>query len=87
MAILTFNDDSLRRGNVSQEEIKEALDDPLALEVEEGQSLTGNPTVIYVGMTFAERLLEIGVEYANHETHIFHARKANAQNQAKYENQ
>ncbi len=84
MAILTFNDDSLKRGGVTRVEAIEVLDDPMTIEVEEGESLRGNPTVMYVGKTQAERLLEIGVEYKPDETHVYHTRKATARNQAKY---
>jgi uncharacterized DUF497 family protein len=85
MSILTFNDNSLRRGNVTRAEVIEALDDPLTLEVEEGQSRRGNPTIMYVGKTQSERLLEVGVEYKQEETHVYHARKANAHYIIRYE--
>jgi uncharacterized DUF497 family protein len=85
MTLLTYNDDSFKRALVSLDEVKEALDDPLVLEVEEGESASGNPTVIYVGKTQTERLLEIGVEYKEFETHIYHARKANAKFRKLYE--
>ena len=41
----------------------EVLDDPMTMDSEEGESQLGNPTVMYVGQTQKERLLEIGVEY------------------------
>ncbi len=85
MTILTFNNDSLKRGQVSWEEAKEALDDPMVIEASEGESKQGNPTIIYVGKTQAERLLEIGVEYKEHENHVYHARKANAKCRKLYE--
>ncbi len=84
MAILTFNDDSLKRGGVTRAEALEVLDDPMTMHSEEGESRLGNPTVMYVGQTQKERLLEIGVEYKEKETHIYHGRKANAHNKAKY---
>ncbi len=78
MAVLTFNDDSLRPGKVSKAEIIEVLDDPMTIELDQNESSKGNPTVMYIGKTQAERLLEIAVEYKEDENHIYHARKANS---------
>ena len=86
MTILTFNDDSLERGGVTREEAIEVLDDPMTVDDEEGESYQGNPRVMYVGKTLSERLLEIGVEYKEYETHIYHGRKASLRMRAKYDN-
>ncbi len=86
MTILTFNEDSLKRGGVTKEEAIEVLDDPMTIEGEEGESKRGNPTVMYVGKTLSERLLEIGVEYKEYETHVYHGRKASLKNRSKYDN-
>ena len=86
MTILTFNEDSLKRGGVSADEAIEVLDDPMTIEAEEGESNRGNPTVMYVGKTLSERLLEIGVEYKEYETHIYHGRKASLKMKAIYDN-
>lgn len=87
MTILTFNDDSLRRGNVTRDEVIEVLDDPIVIEAVEGESVQGNPTIMYVGKTQKERLLEIGVEYKEHENCVYHARRANSKFKALYESQ
>ncbi len=81
----TFNDDSLKRHKISHEDVLEALEDPFKLEVKTGE-YRGNPTSLWIGRTFTERLLEIGIEYLEDCNHIYHAKKANAEHAAKYLN-
>ncbi len=78
MAILGFNNESLVRHRVTQRECIEALADPCVVEVDESESNSGNPRVMWVGKTNLERLLEVGVEYLEGMDWIYHAN--NAQN-------
>lgn len=81
--IFSFNNNSLSRHNVSQQEILEALEDPYKIEVETGE-YESNPTSLWIGKTFTERLLEVGVEYLEDSNHIYHAAKARAKFAVKY---
>ncbi len=75
-SIISFNDDSLNRHGVSQAEALEVLADDLTKAMDFGESKNGNPTVMYVGYTKKERLLEVGVEFLESAEHIYHARVA-----------
>ncbi len=46
MAILGFNSESLVRHGVTQRECIEALADPCVVEVDEGESNSGNPSAM-----------------------------------------
>jgi hypothetical protein len=81
--LFSFNDESLHRHKVTRQEALEALEDPYKVEVELGEH-KGNPTSLWVGKTFAERILEIGVEYLEDFNHIYHANKAKAKCAAQY---
>ena len=81
--IFSFNDDSLGRHNISHKEVFEALEDPFKIEAEVGEH-QGNPTSIWIGKTFTERMLEIGVEYLEDCNHIYHTNKARKQYISKY---
>ncbi len=81
--LFSFNDDSLNRHNVTHQEILEALEDLFKVEVDIGEH-KGNPTSIWVGKTFTERLLEVGLEYLEDCNHIYHADKARAKYAIRY---
>lgn len=83
LAILGFNNESLVRHGVTQRECIEALADPCVVEVEEGESNSGNPRIMWVGRTQLERLLEVGIEYLDDMDWIYHADNA----QSKYRHQ
>lgn len=85
MTIFGFNHDSLDRHGVSEQECLQALDDPLRLEVEEGESDSENPRIMWVCKTDLERLLEIGVEYLEDMDWIYHADNAQAKYRRLYE--
>lgn len=82
--IFSFYDASLKRHNVERWEALQSLEDPLRVEVVEGQSVDGNPTSIWVGMTANARLLEVGVEYLEDCNHIFHADNCRSHFKAMY---
>jgi len=54
----------------------EALADPCVVEVEESESKSGNPRIMWVGKTHLERLLEVGFEYLEDKDWIYHANSA-----------
>ncbi len=82
--IFSFNDLSLKRHNVARWETLQSLEDPLRIEVEQGENAEGNPTSIWVGMTAHVRLLEVGVEYLEDCNHIFHADNCRSHFKAMY---
>jgi glucose-6-phosphate 1-dehydrogenase len=82
--IFSFNNESLTRHKVSQREVLEALADPFKIEIETDEH-QGNPTSMWIGKTFAERLIEINIEYLEDSNHIFHAAKARSSYVRKYE--
>ncbi len=86
MAIFGFNDESLDRHGVSHQECLEVLADPTKIEIDEGESADGFPRIMWVGMTFLNRLLEVGVEYMPDMDWIYHADNAQAKYRNKYRN-
>ena len=84
MVLISYNDDSLRRHEVSHEEVQEALADSLRIEVQEGESNDGNPTTIWIGATLSDGLLEIGFEYLEDEDHIYHCDNCRSHYRARY---
>jgi len=76
----SYNSESLKRHDVSTDEIKEVLRSPLTVVVDLEPSNHGNYRVMWVGFTFNLRVLEIGIEYMpNDQEHIFHAMDATKQ--------
>jgi hypothetical protein len=82
MVIFGFNQDSLKRHNVTERECLEALADEQ--EVDDGESRDGNPTVMWLGMTMAGRLLEVGVEYLPSMDWVYHADDARSHYRKRY---
>jgi hypothetical protein len=76
MTETTYNLESLDRHGVLPEE----ADDVLATGIWEEMppSERGNERLMFVGFTASGRLLEVGIEYFDHEEreHIFHANDA-----------
>lgn len=85
LIIFGFNHDSLDKNGVSEQECLQALADPLKVEVEEDESVSGNPRSIWVGKTHQDRLLEVGVEYLEHTDWIYHANNAQSKYRELYE--
>jgi uncharacterized DUF497 family protein len=71
------NYESLKRHDVSVDEIDEVLRSMVTVAVEIGPSRVGNDRVMLVGPTLNLRLLEIGIEYLpNDIEYVFHANDA-----------
>jgi uncharacterized DUF497 family protein len=74
--LITYDYFNLRKHRVAPQEADEVLaNDPLDFELT--ISCSGNDRVMFVGFTYAGRLLEVGVEYvSNYHEHVFHAMRA-----------
>jgi hypothetical protein len=72
----TYSLSSLRKHSVTISELIEVLaGDPMDFDLPEG--LNNSTRVMFVGFTYAGRLLEIGIEYLFDESeHVFHAMDA-----------
>ena len=76
----SYNEESLRRHDVSISELNEVLRSPLTITIDLEPSKRGNFRVIWVGFTLNLRLLEIGIEYLpGDKERIFHAMEATKQ--------
>lgn len=74
MITRSYNQESLRRHNVSIDEILEVLRSPLTITVDLEPSFNGNDRVMWIGFTCNLRLIEIGMEYLPCDRErIFHA--------------
>jgi|GEM_PF-3490085 len=82
--MLKFNDTGLRKNGITREQVLQALGDTFVIDIPElVDSKRNNPRSMWVGKTYAEQLLEIGIEYLDeNEWYIYHADNA----QAKYKN-
>jgi len=67
---------NLEKHGVTTDEVDEVLfNDPLDFDLE--PSKDGNDRILFIGFTYAGRLLEVGVEYLHEEDeHIFHGMDA-----------
>ena len=74
--MLTYNDDSLKRHNVTTTEVDEVLGSPRTIWLDLGVSRDGNDRLMFVGLTKAARALEVGVELIGDDDHVFHAMDA-----------
>ena len=71
-----YNAENLEKHNVTQDEINEVLSNQ-PIDDDLPPSDRGNARIIFVGFTFAGRLLEIGMEYFEDSTeYVFHAMDA-----------
>ncbi len=70
--ILSYNQYSLRKHNVSEQEIDEVLDAEHTVDCELPDSRRGNQRTMLVGFTLQARLLEIGIEFLPDRDHVFH---------------
>ncbi len=73
---ITFNLDSLKRHKISKTQCLRVLADPLKRYYDDLPSKRDNPRRIWVGHTFGDRQLEIGIEYFVDHDHVYHAQKA-----------
>lgn len=72
-----YNYESLKRHNVSVDEIGEVLRCLLTVNINMGPSRAGNDRIMWIGFTYNARLLEIGMEYLPEGTeYVFHANNA-----------
>jgi hypothetical protein len=85
LTIFGFNDESLTRHGVTQQECLQALADPLAIDIEEPDSADENTRIMWVGKTHTERTLEVGVEYLDGMDWIYHANDAQNDYKQEYE--
>jgi uncharacterized DUF497 family protein len=84
VTIFGFNQESLERHGVTEQECLQALADAMKIEVEESESADGNPRSMWVCKTQPGRLLEVGVEYMGGMDWVYHADNAQAQYRNKY---
>lgn len=70
--------DSLNRHSVTTEEVDDVLAEVVcnAKVYELSPGKDGNDRIMFVGLTSAMRLIEVGVEYIGDDDHVFHAMDA-----------
>lgn len=86
MSRRTYNYESMKRHDVSVDEINEVQRSPLTVTIDLEPSHEGNDRVMWVGFTLNLRLLEIGVEYlSNDHEHMFHTMDATKTNRKEFE--
>lgn len=71
---MKFEKDALKR--CKKEQIEEVLADPFKGEIDIGLSKRGYPRRMFVGATFNDVILEVGVEFREDDDYVFHAMKA-----------
>jgi len=64
--------------DLSEDEICQALADPLRVYEELLDDEEGNAQDLTIGKTHSEVILEVGVKYKDDEEFVFHAARANA---------
>jgi uncharacterized DUF497 family protein len=87
MVRISCNDESLKRHGITYVQVQEAITDPIRAQFEVDEpSLAGNYREILVGHTYANVLLEIGLEMIGQDKlYIFHAQKISPKVRLKYE--
>ncbi len=87
MVRFSYNDDSLRRHGITYKQVQEAVTDPMRAQFEFPEpSIAGNYREMLVGHTYADVLLEIGLEMIGQdELCFFHAQKVSPKYRRKYE--
>lgn len=76
--ITTFEEENIRKNDVSREEIREVFASDLSYAEDLAPSDRGNDRAMVIGWTYSGRILEIGIEYFESENreHVFHAMDA-----------
>jgi uncharacterized DUF497 family protein len=76
--------ESAFKHNLSEEQIRQALADPLRVYEDLPEDNEGNAQDLTIGKTHSEVILEIGVKYGDDEDCVFHADEANAKRKDAY---
>jgi uncharacterized DUF497 family protein len=74
--VLTYNNDSLTKHGITTIEVDEVLNDPRTIWLDMGISHDGNDRLMFVGLTKATRILEVGIELIGENEYVFHAMDA-----------
>lgn len=74
--MLTYNTGNLVGHDVTVTEVDEVLNDPRTIWLDLGVSRDGNDRLMFVGLTRAGRVVEVGVELIDEDEHVFHAMDA-----------
>jgi len=78
--------ESAFKHNLTEDQIRQALADPLRVYEDLPDDDEGNSQDLTIGKTHAEVILEIGVKYKHNEDEdcVFHADEANAKRRTAY---
>lgn len=87
MVRISYNEESLERHRITYDQVQEAITDPMRAQFEiAAPSVADNYREMLVGYTYANVLLEIGLEMTGrNELYIFHAQKVSPKYRRKYE--
>lgn len=76
--------ESAFRHRITENQIRQALSDPLRIYEDLDDDNDGYPQDMTIGQTHAEVLLEVGIKYRDDEDCVFHADQANAKRKDAY---
>jgi uncharacterized DUF497 family protein len=74
--VLSYKIDNLAKHDITTTEVDEVLNDLRTIWLDLGVSRDGNDRLMFVGLTRAGRVLEVGVELISEDEHVFHAMDA-----------
>jgi uncharacterized DUF497 family protein len=75
--VVTYNTENLTKHHVLAIEVDEVLSDPRTIWLDLGPSRDGNDRLMFIGLTQAGRVLEVGIELIGEDDeYVFHAMDA-----------
>lgn len=77
--MITYDTGNLVDHDVTVTEVDEVLNNGRTIWIDLGASRDGNDRLMFVGLTRAGRVLEVGVELIEEDEHVFHAMDAGKQ--------
>ena len=74
--MVTYNIENLDKHNVTTVEVDEVLSDSRTIWLDLGPSRGGNDRLMFIGLTKAARILEVGIELVSEDEYVFHSMPA-----------
>jgi uncharacterized DUF497 family protein len=74
--MVTYNTENLAKHDVTTVEVDEVLSDPRTIWLDLGPSGHGNDRLMFIGLTRAARVLEVGIELIGEDEYVFHSMPA-----------